>query len=50
MRKKRPLEDLDQNIYSKSPETQELTVIQKWKNGLQQCQMERCQPIKRLKN
>jgi len=28
IRKKRPWEDLDYNTYSKSPETQELTVIQ----------------------
>jgi len=31
---KRPWEDLDYNIYSKSPETQELTVIQQWKEWL----------------
>jgi hypothetical protein len=32
--KKRPWEDLDYNTWSKSPETQQLTVVQQWRERL----------------
>ena len=47
----RPWEDLDYNTQSKSPETgADRYTYSNEKNGLQQFQMESCQPIKRFKD
>jgi hypothetical protein len=40
-------EDLDYSTESKSSETQQLTLLQQQKNGLQKFQMKSCQPFKR---